>query len=165
MQKEIALEIEALGTKGLDTNSAEKKYDIKSLLGPYSGLQIVSLVYAAFKKVAPDADIGFDLSAEYLAALKLYADSRIEDERSCTLEVPPEAAEFVARAGADPALGARPIEREVDKRIAAPLSVFVLSKDPPPGSRITAELKDGEIRFSAEHSRSAPALPICRRQR
>jgi len=44
--------------------------------GTFSGLQLVCYEYAAFKQFAPEQNIGFDLSAEYQTALKLFAKGR-----------------------------------------------------------------------------------------
>jgi Flp pilus assembly protein TadD len=68
----IAFEIAMLGRKGLDVNDPEKKYRLKSLPGEYSGLQLVSMMYVGFKIVAPEQDVGFDLSKEYAAAKSVH---------------------------------------------------------------------------------------------
>ena len=68
----IGFEIAILGQQGLDTNDAMKKYTLRSLPGQFSGLQLVSIMYVAFQAIAPDEDVGFDLSREYRAALALH---------------------------------------------------------------------------------------------
>jgi hypothetical protein len=40
--------------------------------GDWRGLHLLCLEYAAFQKFAPKEDIGFDLSAEYQAAGKMF---------------------------------------------------------------------------------------------
>ncbi len=70
--KQIGFEIAMLGTHGLDVNSPEAKYSLKSLEGNYSGLNLVCYEYVAFKRIAPEQNIGFDLSAEYETAMKLF---------------------------------------------------------------------------------------------
>jgi predicted Zn-dependent protease len=67
------IEIATLGTKGLDVNNAARKYRLKSLPGEFSGLHLVCLMYVGFKIVAPQKDIGFDLSTEYAAAKLIHA--------------------------------------------------------------------------------------------
>ena len=74
--QKIGFEIALLGTRGLDVNSPETKYTLKSLEGNFSGLQLVCIEYAAFKQFAPEQNIGFDLSAEYETALKLFGGSK-----------------------------------------------------------------------------------------
>ena len=71
--RRIALEVAVLGKKGLDVNGPVQKYRLKSLPGAFSGLHLVCLMYVGFKIVAPDKDIGFDLSKEYAAAEALHA--------------------------------------------------------------------------------------------
>jgi tetratricopeptide (TPR) repeat protein len=66
--RRIAYEVATLGTKGLDVNSTAQKYRLKSLPGGFSGLHLVCLMYVGFKIVAPEKNIGFDLSKEYAAA-------------------------------------------------------------------------------------------------
>ena len=66
-----AFEIAMLGTKGISVNNPDKRYTLKSMEGSFSGLQLVCYQYVGFKRIAPDMDIGFDLSKEYEAALRL----------------------------------------------------------------------------------------------
>ncbi len=68
----IGFEIAMLGTRGIDVNNPESSYTLKNLSGEFSGLHLLSIQYVAFKKIAPKENIGFDLSAEYEAAMKLY---------------------------------------------------------------------------------------------
>ena len=70
--QKIGFEIAILGTRGIDVNDPEPKYTLRSLPGQFSGLHLLSLEYVAFKKFAPEQNIGFDLAAEYQSALSLY---------------------------------------------------------------------------------------------
>lgn len=70
--REISFEIALKGRSGLDINSPDKKHMISSLPGAFTGLQLVSYMYAGFKKIAPGQDIGVDLSQEYEMALRLF---------------------------------------------------------------------------------------------
>lgn len=65
----LALELTILGNKGLNINDPTKKYQIKTWTGEYTGLHLISIMYAAFQQFAPDTDIGIDLSKEYQLAL------------------------------------------------------------------------------------------------
>ena len=67
----IALEIALLGNQGLDVNNPEQKYSLKSLPGQFSGLHLVSVMYAAFRQIDPAMELGMDFEAEYQAALEL----------------------------------------------------------------------------------------------
>jgi len=71
----VGQEIAILGMRGLDINDPAKKYTLKTLPGDFSGLHLVSLMYAAFQKTAPGTDVGIDLSREYAQAVAMF-DSR-----------------------------------------------------------------------------------------
>lgn len=70
--QKIAFEIAALGTKGINPNDPDRMYRLRTLPGEFTGLQLLSYMYVTFKKVAPEANIGFDLSREYEAALGMF---------------------------------------------------------------------------------------------
>jgi len=70
--QKIGFEIAILGQSGLDTNDSSQKYTLRSMPGNFSGLELVSMMYVAFKIVAPEQDVGFDLAREYQAALEMY---------------------------------------------------------------------------------------------
>jgi tetratricopeptide (TPR) repeat protein len=67
----VVFEIALLGQSGLDINDPAKKYSLRSLPGSFSGLHLVSLMYAGMKLIDPTADAGIDLSDEYAQALNL----------------------------------------------------------------------------------------------
>ena len=64
----LALELAMLGNKGLNINDPAMKYAIQAWPGEYSGLHLISIMYAAFQQFAPDTDIGIDFSKEYRVA-------------------------------------------------------------------------------------------------
>jgi tetratricopeptide (TPR) repeat protein len=68
----IGREIAILGMKGLDINDPSTKYTLQSLSGEFSGLHLVSIMYAAFAQTSPGTDVGIDLSNEYAQALKMF---------------------------------------------------------------------------------------------
>ena len=68
----IGFEIALLGSSGLEVNNPDRKYTLRSLPGEFTGLQLMSYMYVAFKQIAREQDIGFDLSKEYEQALKLF---------------------------------------------------------------------------------------------
>jgi len=70
--QKIGFEIAMLGTRGINVNDPDVRYTLNSLPGDFSGLHLLCLEYVAFKKVAPEQDISFDLAAEYRSALSLY---------------------------------------------------------------------------------------------
>jgi tetratricopeptide (TPR) repeat protein len=71
-----AFEIAALGTKGISVNDPSKKYTLRALEGSFTGLQLLCYEFVGFKKIAPELDIGFDLSKEYRAALQMFEEGR-----------------------------------------------------------------------------------------
>jgi hypothetical protein len=62
----------------LNTNDPAHKYQLKSLPGDFSGLNLVCLMYVAFKSFAPETDVGFDLSKEYAAAKSMYSGKEVQ---------------------------------------------------------------------------------------
>ena len=69
----IAFEIGMLGRSGLDYASPEKKYTLSTIPEEtFSGLHLMCLMHAGFKRVAPDLDSGMDLEEPFLQALQLY---------------------------------------------------------------------------------------------
>jgi hypothetical protein len=66
--KKIAGEIAILGRSGFDVNNPAKRYQLKSMQGDFSALQLVCYMYVAFQTIAPGADVGFDLSREFAIA-------------------------------------------------------------------------------------------------
>ena len=68
----ITFEIGMLGTKGFEINDSEQKYEIRSLPGKFSGLNMVCMMYVGFKIIAPDHRPAFDLSAEYEVAKRMF---------------------------------------------------------------------------------------------
>jgi hypothetical protein len=75
--REIALEVAQLGRNGLSYADAEKKYRLKSLPDEsFSGLQLMCLMFAGFKRFAPEHDVGMDLNEPFLTALQLLDEKR-----------------------------------------------------------------------------------------
>jgi Flp pilus assembly protein TadD len=70
-RQQIAHEIAMLGMRGLDIHDPTPKYQLQSLPGDYTGLHLVSMMYAAFKQIDPSVEAGIDFAEEYKAALAL----------------------------------------------------------------------------------------------
>jgi len=68
-------------------------------------------------------------------------------ERGISLEVTRSALEFLAKEGYDPAFGARPLKRAIQKYILNPLSVKILSGDFKENSILKMDIKGGEPVF------------------
>ena len=60
-------------------------------------------------------------------------------DRKIALTLTPAAKEFVVRTGYDPAYGARPLKRAIQKEIETPLARLMLKGDVPDGSSVTAD--------------------------
>ncbi len=63
------------------------------------------------------------------------------------LELSQAAKELLAREGYDPAYGARPLKRVIQKEILDPLSLKILEGKFLPGDKITADVEDGRLSF------------------
>jgi hypothetical protein len=71
--RKVSFEIALLGTTGLDYASSDQKYTLRSCPGEsFSGLQMMCLMYAGFQRIAPDQDVGMDLSEPYATAVQLH---------------------------------------------------------------------------------------------
>jgi ATP-dependent Clp protease ATP-binding subunit ClpB len=69
-------------------------------------------------------------------------------DRRLTLEVSEEALAYIAREGYDPAFGARPLKRVIQREIADPASVLILEGKVGDGDAIVVEVVDGKLRVS-----------------
>lgn len=69
-------------------------------------------------------------------------------QRTMNLAITPEVTDMIVHEGFDPALGARPLERAINKLIERPLSVPILNKTFKPGDKILASVEGGVIKFS-----------------
>jgi ATP-dependent Clp protease ATP-binding subunit ClpB len=68
-------------------------------------------------------------------------------ERRLVLDVTPEAAHALAAEGFDPAFGARPLKRVIQRRLEDPLALAVLEGTYKEGDTITVDALDGVITF------------------
>jgi hypothetical protein len=69
----IAFEIGMLGQRGLDYADPTPKYTLQTLPGEtFTGLQLMCLMHAGFKRIAPEHDTAMDLDVPFLAALELF---------------------------------------------------------------------------------------------
>ena len=68
----VAMETATLGQSGLEVNNSESSYELRTIPGHYSGLNVVCILHTAIQKLTPGTDSGFDVQAEYEEALKLF---------------------------------------------------------------------------------------------
>ena len=76
-------------------------------------------------------------------------------ERNVEFELTPAARAEIVREGYDPAYGARPLRRTIQRRIENELAKRVLAGEFTEGQRVTVDYADGEYRFAAEDSPGA----------
>jgi tetratricopeptide (TPR) repeat protein len=67
----LAMEAATLGQSGLEVNNPDKLYELRTIPGYYSGLNVVCILHTAIQKLTPGTDSGFDVQAEFEEALKL----------------------------------------------------------------------------------------------
>ncbi len=68
-------------------------------------------------------------------------------ERGLRLRVSEEAKNLLVEEGYDPAYGARPLKRVIQRRLADPLAILLLESEWPPDSTVEAHAEQGEIIF------------------
>jgi hypothetical protein len=71
--REIAFEVGLLGQTGLDYASTDKKYTLRTIPGEsFSGLEMMCLMHAEFRRLVPEMETGMDLDEPYLVALEMF---------------------------------------------------------------------------------------------
>ena len=101
------------------------------------------------------------LTQEQLGAIVELQGERLRrrlEERGVALEITGEARELLARAGFDPAYGARPLKRVVQRRIENPLAQKVLAGDVRDGDRVVVGADGEELTFTVA-DRGTPSAP------
>jgi len=68
----VAMEAATLGQSGLNVNNPDSSYQLRTIPGEYSGLNVVCILHTAIQKISPGDDSGFDVQKEYEEALKLF---------------------------------------------------------------------------------------------
>ena len=78
--RDVAYEIALLGRNGLDYAAPDEKYELRALPDrKFSGLHLMCLMFAGFKRVAPEHEVQMDLNDPFLAALQMHKNG--EDKR------------------------------------------------------------------------------------
>jgi ATP-dependent Clp protease ATP-binding subunit ClpB len=91
------------------------------------------------------------LGREQLAEIVELQVARLRErlaERGVELELTPGATELLAREGYDPAYGARPLKRLVQRRIENPLAQRLLAGEVRDGDRVVADAEGEELTFA-----------------
>jgi len=100
------------------------------------------------------------LSKEQIAEIVELQLGRLRErlaERRIELELTDPAKEALAEAGWDPAYGARPLKRAIQRLVENPLALRLLEGDFADGDTIRVDAEDGEIRFEKLEARAAAA--------
>ncbi len=100
------------------------------------------------------------LSKEQIAEIVELQLGRLHErlgERRIELELSSAAKEALADAGWDPAYGARPLKRAIQRLVENPLALRLLEGDVADGDTIRVDAEDGEIRFEKVEARAAAA--------
>ena len=100
------------------------------------------------------------LSKEQIAEIVELQLGRLRErlgERRIELELSSAAKEALADAGWDPAYGARPLKRAIQRLVENPLALRLLEGDVADGDTIRVDAEDGEIRFEKVEARAAAA--------
>ena len=86
----------------------------------------------------------------HIVELQLDRLRRMLSERRIQLEITPEAADLIAEEGYDPAFGARPLKRALQRLVQNPLAVKLLEGEFNDGDRIVVASAEGQIVFRKE---------------
>jgi ATP-dependent Clp protease ATP-binding subunit ClpB len=76
--------------------------------------------------------------------------SKLISDRGLAIEISDSAKEHLARAGYDPAFGARPLKRALQKEIIDPLAMKLLEGKFKAGDIVFVNMKDGRLELSLE---------------
>ena len=82
-------------------------------------------------------------------------------ERQITLELTPAARELLASEGYDPAYGARPLRRAIQRLIQDPLALQILESKVLPGERVLAD-RDGQKDAMRFERAANPKIAVAR---
>ena len=81
--------------------------------------------------------------------------TKLLDERKITLQLEPAARDWLAEKGYDPAYGARPLKRAIQKHVQDPLAELILSGRIKEGERVTISAAKSGLTFNGEVAQAA----------
>jgi ATP-dependent Clp protease ATP-binding subunit ClpB len=79
-------------------------------------------------------------------------------EKGITIELSDDAKTLIGNLGYDPAYGARPLKRVIQKQLVDRLALALLRGEFAPGDRVLVDARDGELVF--ETAGSAATAPV-----
>ncbi|MGI6740299.1 MAG: ATP-dependent Clp protease ATP-binding subunit [Brevefilum sp.] len=93
-----------------------------------------------------------------IVALQMHdIQSRLSDH-GLSVELTDVATEWLSNEGYDPAFGARPLKRALQKHVESPLSISLLSGEFVSGDTVLVDVADGEIVFKKKETEEIPSL-------
>ncbi len=118
--------------------------------------QLMSALKGAFRPeflnriddVIPFDSLGDDMLREIVKIQLDRVNKRLMDQHT-SLDVSEEAMNFIARAGYDPAFGARPIKRAIQNHLLNTLASSILAGKVAKGGKIRVDLKNHQLEFSS----------------
>lgn len=118
--------------------------------------QLMSALKGAFRPeflnriddVIPFDSLGDDMLREIVKIQLDRVNKRLMDQHT-SLDVSEEAMNFIARAGYDPAFGARPIKRAIQNHLLNTLASSILAGKVAKGGKIRVDLKNDKLEFSS----------------
>jgi ATP-dependent Clp protease ATP-binding subunit ClpB len=96
---------------------------------------------------------------EKIVDLQVAAVSKLLAERQVRIELTPAARALILAEGYDPAYGARPLRRTVQRLVQDPLALEILQGKVVPGDLIKVDASDGKMKFQAIAKAAAPEEP------
>jgi ATP-dependent Clp protease ATP-binding subunit ClpB len=92
-----------------------------------------------------------DLSEiKQIIGIQLRRLSKMIEERGLAIEISDAAKEYLAHEGYDPAFGARPLKRALQRHIIDPLAMRLLEGVFKPGDTVFVNMTDGKLELSLE---------------
>jgi ATP-dependent Clp protease ATP-binding subunit ClpC len=104
-----------------------------------------------------------DLTADEIMSIVDLMFERLRDQllgQGIGIQLTPSARELLAGEGFDPALGARPLRRAIQRLVEDPLSEQLLAGEWQPGEVVRVDVEDGAIVFSKGNPADTPALTV-----
>lgn len=86
--------------------------------------------------------------------------AKLLEDRKIVLDLTPDARDWLAEAGYDPAYGARPLKRVIQREVQDPLAELLLAGKIEDGTTIAIEVQDGALVIGGEpaHSKRNPVV-------
>ncbi|MEP9354620.1 ATP-dependent chaperone ClpB [Xanthobacter sp. KR7-65] len=87
---------------------------------------------------------------DHIVDIQLGRLRKLLEDRKITIELSPEARSFLAEKGYDPAYGARPLKRTIQKLVQDPLAEQILAGTILDGAKVKVGLENGHLTFASE---------------